>query len=251
MLSKGKTKFIRSLQQQKYRQKYHKIVVEGVKILNEIIDDDLVKIDTICASADWIGQNSSRLARTVELIEVNEKELAGVSTLKSPQNVLAVIDQDSEGSLPSALSDDYCIYLDAIRDPGNLGTLIRTADWFGYKDVFMSSDTVDIHNPKVIQSSMGSVFRVRHKYIDLDELLESIEKPPEIYGAVLGAAPMTAVPKHGKGLIMLGNESRGIRPEYRQYITHPFSISDQLSIGAESLNVAVAGGIICSRFRDK
>jgi TrmH family RNA methyltransferase len=248
VLSKGKAKFIRSLQHQKYRQKYHKIIVEGVKILNELITSRVVEIEEIYASEEWHLTHDELLDRQTERILVSRDELATISSLKNPQDCLAVVSMPERVASMNAPSAHLCLYLDAVRDPGNLGTLLRSADWFGYKNVFLSPDCVDIYNPKVIQSSMASIFRTHHMYIDLPELIESNNEIP-VYGAILGAEEFTPSIVNRSGLIVLGNESKGIRNDYEGLITHPFSISSAYSLGAESLNVGVAGGIICSMFR--
>ena len=248
VLSKGKAKFIRSLQHQKYRQKYHKIIVEGVKILNELITSNLVHIETICASAEWFNDNGGKVNPQTEQIQITQDELVSISSLKNPQDCLAIVCiPDNKASL-KAPSETLCLYLDAVRDPGNLGTILRSADWFGYSSVFMSPDTVDIYNSKVIQSSMSSVFRPRHSYVDLETLLESNPGIP-VYGALLGAPQFTPAIVEECGLIILGNESRGIMLHNQEFVTQPFSITEKFSLGAESLNVGVAAGIICALFR--
>ncbi len=248
VLSKGKAKFIRSLQHQKYRQKYHKIIVEGVKILNELITSGVAEIEEIYASEEWHTANEALIANETERILVSRDELATISSFKNPQDCLAIVSMPGRTASMRAPSSQLCLYLDAVRDPGNLGTLLRSADWFGYKSVFLSPDCVDIYNPKVIQSSMASIFRVDHMYIDLPELVES-NKEISVYGAILGAEGFSPSIVNRSGLIVLGNESKGIRDDYKGLITHPFSISSAYSLGAESLNVGVAGGIICSMFR--
>lgn len=248
VLSKGKAKFVRSLQHQKYRQKYHKIIVEGVKILNELISSELATIHEIYASDSWFEENGRELPNEILKIEVNKQELSTISSFKNPQDCLAVVEMPANPAMPDSIGKRLCLYLDAVRDPGNLGTLIRSADWFGFEEVFLSPDCVDMFNPKVIQSSMASVFRVKHKYIGLEELL-SDDSEAIVFGALLGAPVLSASAISSHGLIVLGNESNGIRHEYRERISRPFSISAAQSLGAESLNVGVAGGIICSMFR--
>jgi TrmH family RNA methyltransferase len=242
MLSKNKAKFIRSLQLRKYRQKYHKFTVEGVKIVNDLIREKLARVDLICATDTWISRYGSHIPEDIEVIPVSPKELGKVSSFKTPNEVLAVADM-REGTIPvETAQEEICLYLDAIRDPGNMGTILRTADWFGVRNVFVSPDCVDIYNPKVIQSSMASIFRVNVTTLESDVLIA--HSALGIYASSLEGKPLPDVIPPKSGFIVMGNESQGTSESLQNHATERIRIPGDKKLGAESLNVAVATGII-------
>jgi TrmH family RNA methyltransferase len=247
MLSKSKGKFIRSLQLRKYRQKYHKIVVEGIKILNELLDEYPDIVITICAQEECSEKFERYTSESREVIIVSEREMKQISSLKNPPPVLAVIEHRDSPASPQDAVSGLCLYLDAIRDPGNLGTIFRIADWFGIQTIFMSPDTADPFNPKVIQSSMASVFRVKWAYMDLGDVLKEANVP--VLASVIDGKSMSEVGAMQNGLLVLGNESRGISSEILEQVTDTISIPGDDKLGAESLNVAVAAGILCAHLR--
>jgi len=247
MLSKSKSKFIRSLQLRKYRQKYHKIVVEGIKIINELLDEYPKSIFTICGQSDWYAKFANSCPGKCEVIEVSEREMKQLSSLKTPPPVLAVVDAFSEDAAPEDIQTDMCLYLDAIRDPGNLGTIFRIADWFGIRSIFLSPDTVEPFNPKVIQSSMTSVFRVKWAYRNIEDLVT--EGGPLVLASTMDGKPMISFSRMQSGLLILGNESHGISKTALKIATDCIAIPGSMKLGAESLNVAVAAGILCAHLR--
>lgn len=253
MLSKSKAKFIRSLQLRKYRQKYNKIVVEGIKILNELLDEYPECIVTICGQSDWHDNFAQSAPKTCEVIRVTAREMKQLSSLKTPPPVLAVVEPFKDKAAREDIKEEMCLYLDAIRDPGNLGTIFRIADWFGIRSIFLSPDTVDPFNPKVIQSSMASIFRVKWRYDHLNDLVGNTNAEGEAMIPVLAATmtgkPMKDFKNMRNGLLVLGNESKGVRDEALKYVTDCITIPASHKLGAESLNVAVAAGILCAHFK--
>ena len=246
MLSKGKIKLIGALRHKKYRQKYGKLIVEGVKVCCEILKEDLMSVVEIFATEQWLTANQLLLKKTdAEIHSVSEKDLAKISGFKTSQSVLmlcATPDFSIDLSVPGR---EWCLYLEAIRDPGNLGTLFRISDWFGMRTVYLSRDCVDRYNPKVIQASMTSVFRLNIIETALSSLVHDLYVP--ILGCDMAGKNLNeiALPEHG--LIILGNESAGLSKEARLRASDFISIPGNRSLGADSLNVAVAGAIICAR----
>ena len=239
MLSKNELKYIQSLCQKKQRQEEGLFIAEGTKLVDELLQSQY-RIKKLYALADWIQQ----YPKAVEAVTVTEIELAKMSTLQTPNQVLAVVEQQ----IPKTGPDIYTqltLVLDGIQDPGNLGTIIRIADWFGIKQVIASEDTVELFNPKVIQSTMGSFTRVNFWYRSLPEFLASAKIP--VYGALLNGKNMHGEPPVTEGLLVIGNESKGISKELLPFISHPITIP-RLG-GAESLNAAVAAGIIVSHLK--
>jgi TrmH family RNA methyltransferase len=239
MLSINQKKYVNSLKQKKFRTQHNSFVVEGVKLIDELLYSGY-KIEAIYATTTWIEKNP-----TIDCIEISEKELNSISSLKTPNQIIAVVKQQ-ENQLAD-VNSDLTIALDKIQDPGNLGTIIRTADWFGVKNIVCSEDTVDIYNPKVIQATMGSFFRVNIIYTNLSEFFSN-NKDLTVYGALLEGDNVYKTELKSKGAVLLmGNESKGISKEIIPFVTDKISIP---KFGkAESLNVATATAIICSECR--
>lgn len=248
MLSKSKGKFIRSLQLRKYRQKYHKIVVEGIKILNELLDEQPECIVTICAQYDWYEKYEACAPESCETIRVSEREMQQLTSLKTAPPVLAVVEPFLVDATRREIENEMCLYLDAVRDPGNLGTIFRIADWFGIRSIFLSPDTVDPYNAKVIQSSMTSIFRVKWVYADIKDLVGDTNFP--VFATTMDGKPMSEYTALDSGLLVMGNESHGVSENTLEYATECISIPGNNKLGAESLNVAVAAGILCAHFKE-
>lgn len=237
MLSKNETKYIQSLCHKKQRQLTGLFIVEGVKQMEELLLSDFV-IKTIYATQDWVSKNLG----DTHLVSVTADELMKISGLQTPNQVLALVEAPHQKKLLIP-SNKWMLALDGIQDPGNMGTLIRIADWFGIDTILASPDSVDCYNPKVIQSTMGSFTRVTVFYEPLDELFLSTQLP--IYGALLEGQSVFENDHYEKGILLIGNESKGIHPTLQPSITHTISIP---RIGkAESLNAAVAAGILLSQ----
>ena len=239
MLSKNEIKFIQSLHQKKYRQENRLFIAEGSKIVEELLNSNFI-IERLLGTQEYFNTHP-KVSLSIITEIVTEVELERITCLTNPQQVLAVVSY--EYNQLTKTSNDWYIALDGIQDPGNFGTIIRTADWFGIKNIVCSTDTVEVYNPKVIQSTMGSFTRVNIYYANLNEWLTEQELP--IYGAVLDGKSLFTLSKSAKGIVLIGNEGKGIRKENMQQITIPVTIP---RIGdAESLNAAVATGIILSQ----
>ncbi len=237
MLSKNELKYIQSLCQKKQRQAEGLFIAEGTKLAEELLKSHY-PIRKIYATREW----ESPVALTTAFMEVTDEELKRISSLQTPNKVLIIAEQVPPAAEPD-LSSGITLLLDGIQDPGNLGTLIRIADWFGVKQVIAGEHTAEMYNPKVIQSTMGSFIRVNVSYRSLEELLSSCKLP--VYGALLKGNNVNSMKPITDGLLIIGNESKGISNELLPYITDPVTIPRMG--GAESLNAAVAAGIILSR----
>jgi TrmH family RNA methyltransferase len=237
MLSRNEIKYIQSLFYKKKRSEDKLFIVEGPKLAEEIINSKY-PIKKLYALKEWIAENSLLMGLLV--IEVTEKELAQLTQLQTANQVIVIAEEVENTFEP--VENTWSIVLDGIQDPGNLGTIIRIADWFNIKNIVCSEDTVNIYNPKVIQSSMGSFVRVNVLYKELVAFLSGTNLP--IYGALLNGDNVFKLKDFQKGFLMIGNESKGIRNHLLPFIQHPITIP-KLG-GAESLNAAVASGIILS-----
>lgn len=279
MISKSDIQFIKSLHQKKYREQYGMFLVEGVKMVNELLRSTF-RVHALYALEPCLNslQISTKLPENIKTAPVGETELRKISALSTPNKVLAVVHIPQSAGIPRPGSGtgsfresdpgndageagemapyghagpgcgtDLLIALDNVQDPGNMGTIIRIADWFGISAVVASPDSVEFYNPKVVQASMGSLFRVQLRQARLEELLERAGAP--VYGALLEGKSIYEEPFSMNGILLLGNESKGLSPGLGRYITHPVTIP---RLGtAESLNVAVASAVICSEMRRK
>ncbi|MBK7173038.1 MAG: RNA methyltransferase [Bacteroidales bacterium] len=253
MLSKNTIKFINSLKVKKYRQLHQAFIVEGEKSVNELIHGQLTTKSIYCTQS-WYELNSNAIAgKNLELIIVSDEELSKISDLTTPNKVLALVQIPSTLQLESFNAAEMILALDGIRDPGNMGTILRTADWFGIRQIICSPDCVDLYNPKVVQATMGSFARVQIVYADLEQ---SIRRFPSIkvYGALLHGPSITEKKFTESGILIIGNESKGISPSLFPLITDPIFIPHLTSplssaYHAESLNASIANAIICYEIR--
>ena len=243
MLVKSKAKYIQSLGQKKFRQQEGVFIAEGPKLVNELLTEHSGSVLEVFAVKNWIEANG-RLATNCDLTEITEGELEKISQLTTPNQVLAIIKQ-STPIKPVAEKDKFILALDGIQDPGNLGTIVRIADWFGVSHIVCSEDSADRYNPKVVQSTMGSIGRVNVFYTSLSEWLVE-QKDACIYAAVLEGQDITKMQQPAGGVIVIGNESKGISEAVRQFCNASITIPQKGK--AESLNAAVATGIILSHF---
>ncbi|HVF97819.1 MAG TPA: RNA methyltransferase [Flavisolibacter sp.] len=237
MLSKKVLKDIQSLALKKRREETSLFVAEGPKIVAELLQVAPHLVEAIYATESWILTNATNL----DVTEISEVELEKISQLKTPNQVLAIVRQ-FEISVPAAA--EFTLYLDVIQDPGNFGTIIRIADWFGIKQVVCSRGCADLYNSKVVQSTMASIARVAVFYDD-DETWLRVQNEV-IYAAALDGKPLPVFPKTEKGILIIGNESAGIRKEFLTLASQKVTIPRRGE--AESLNAAVATGIILSHF---
>ena len=238
MLSKKEVKDIQSLSHKKFRDELNLFVAEGPKIVTEIIELIPEHVEKVYAVKKWSETNHS-LLQNINVVEVSVSELERLSQLQTPNQVIALIKK-----LPAKKPDasSFTLYLDTIQDPGNFGTIIRIADWFGIKNIVCSSGCADLYNPKVVQSTMASIARVNVYYDEEGDWLKERNVP--VYAATLHGTSLAGHAKTKKGVLIIGNESKGISKQVLQYATEQITIS---KIGeAESLNAAVATGIILS-----
>jgi RNA methyltransferase, TrmH family len=249
MLSHNQIKYINSLKIKKFRQQHRTFIVEGEKIVDELLKSDLQPVK-IYAVSQWLETNMHQLnIRNIAFQEVSEAELKKVSDLVTPNRVLAITEIPGHINPEPSILSNMALALDGIRDPGNMGTIIRTADWFGIRTIICSSDSVDVFNPKVVQATMGSFTRVRIFYLDLISFLKELPPGIPVYGALLEGPEITKKVFTKEGIILIGSESHGISPSLMAYINEPlhipgFPTSNALN-KAESLNASIANGIIC------
>lgn len=238
-LSKNHIKLITSLQQKKYRQKHKLFVAEGVKVVNELLDSDF-ELELLFATNEY--EHLSMFDKTVEVSNI---ELKKISQLKTPNKVLAVF-HIPESKI--ADSDGLTLALDAINDPGNLGTIIRLCDWFGIENLVCSKDTVDCYNQKVVQASMGSLTRIQIMYTDLQPYVSSSKLPVFIADMDGDNVYTTSLPK--EAILIMGNEANGISDEIRALVNAKISVPRFGNMQqTESLNVATATAILLSEFK--
>ncbi len=247
MISKNQIKHIQALHSKKNREEEALFIVEGIKLVTEFINHQKFGIKEVFATIDYInGYKDILESKAISYTEIAEVDLKKISHLTSPNQVLAVVKKTNQILDTTLLNASTTLFLDDIRDPGNLGTIIRIADWFGIKQVICSPTTTELYNPKTLQASMGAVLRVNVVSMAFSELLDKAKNLP-IYGAVLeGENIYTSTLKHG--LLVIGNEANGISKEVLQKITHHITIPAANSNGSESLNAANACAIICSEF---
>ena len=246
MLSKSQISLLKSLQHKKFRIEHGFFLVEGIKSVKEFIDS-AYQIETIYHNYTF-DPNLLKLSRKINFQGISLNDLEKISTLKTPQDIVALVKIPEWPVLTQAiLKQKFSIVLDGIQDPGNMGTIIRTADWFGIKHIICSEDTVDVYNPKVIQATMGSLSRINVYYIDLQPFLSQINMPA--FGALLDGTNIYQTNFGDEGLIVMGNEGNGLRPEIVKLVHKAITIP---RVGkAESLNVGIATAIFCSEINRK
>ena len=244
MISKNQIKFIRQLEQKKFRHREGLFVAEGTKVVGDLLKAGYIP-HSLYATPDWIASHS-----VAEATEVTDDELTRLSFQQHPQQVLALFPIPSLNCQLSMVNGQLSIALDSVQDPGNLGTIIRIADWFGISNIICSEDTVDAYNPKVVQATMGSIARVNIIYTNLLELLDGLPADFPVYGTLLDGENIYTQELTPHGLIIMGNEGNGISDAVRQRVNRRLLIPDfHNGDTADSLNVAIATAITCSEFR--
>ena len=244
MISKNQIKFIRQLEQKKFRHREGLFVAEGTKVVGDLLKAGYIP-HSLYATPDWLAENQSHLL----ISSVTDDELTRLSFQQHPQQVLALFPIPEPADL-SPLTSHLSLLLDGVQDPGNLGTIIRIADWFGISNIICSEDTVDAYNPKVVQATMGSIARVNIIYTNLLELLDGLPADFPVYGTLLDGENIYAQELTPHGLIIMGNEGNGISDAVRQRVNRRLLIPDfHNGDTADSLNVAIATAITCSEFR--
>jgi len=239
MLVKQKAKYIQTLGQKKFREQEGAFIAEGPKLVKELLEENATSVIEVFALKDWINDNEKLLERK-EVTAITEAELERISQLTTPNKVLAIVRQfDKDENID--VKDKITLVLDGIQDPGNLGSIIRIADWFGIEQIVCSNDSADSYNPKVVQATMGSIARVKIFYTDLEEWLAG-QKDIRIYAAALEGQDVTTMKKIKEGIIIIGNEARGISEAVLKLANVKLTIPKKGK--AESLNAAVAAGIV-------
>lgn len=252
MLSKVKIKLLTQLKQKKYRELHNMFFVEGTRNVLDFLNSDSSFIE-LFATNEWIEKHKADIQRGCATI-VSKNELKKASALSAPSEVLAIFGLPDTGFDGNIITDNLTIALDNINDPGNLGTIIRTADWFGINQIYCSKNTVDAFNPKVVQATMGSLARVKVTHTELNKLFASKPEELKIFGAVLNGTPITEIESQTNGIILIGSEAHGISTELIGYINYKITIPsfNQNSINyPESLNASIANAIICYALKTK
>lgn len=252
MLSKNQIKLITSLQKKKYRDTHQLFIAEGDKLVIDLLNSGIIA-DYLIYTNDW--KNKHLIARFKNInnrIESENSQLKKISNLSTPSQVLAVFKMPQISLDKNIIQNSLSIVLDDIQDPGNLGTIIRIADWFGIKHIFCSPNTVDLYNPKVIQATMGAIARIKLFYVPLEGLILEYQNPDfPIYGTFLDGEVIYNTSLKNKGFVIMGNEGKGISDSIKNLVSHKLFIPSYPSNQetSESLNVSVATSIICSEFR--
>lgn len=250
MLSKAKIKFIQSLELKKKRKEENLFVAEGPKVVGDLLPYFTCQL--LAATPEWLHAHPQ--AQAQEIVEVTDEELRKASFLKTPQEVLAVFEMPSIPLPVDLPQHELCLALDDVQDPGNLGTIIRLADWFGIRHIICSKGTTDAFSPKTVQASMGAVARVAVHYTDLTKYLTALHATnprTPVYGTFLEGNNIYQEELSNNGVIVMGNEGKGIGFTVAQHVTRKLFIPNypEGSITSESLNVAIATAITCSEFR--
>lgn len=250
MLSKSKIKLINSLKSLKFREQYGLFVVEGTTNVIDFFTAGTEIVDLFATSL-WMA-NNSRKVRNVSVTIVDNKELKKISFLKNSSDVVGLFRIPNQSPFDINQVTDIVLMLDDIRDPGNLGTIIRTADWFGIKNIICSINSADAYNPKVVQASMGSLSRVNIYCMDLVTALKAKPEFLKAYATVLDGERISDIPIPQSAIILIGNEAHGISPGLLelvdQKVTIPLVPNENVT-SAESLNASIAAAIACYEFR--
>ena len=250
MITRARIKWIKSLEMRKYRLQHNAFVAEGPKLVGELLPYSTPLY--VAAIKEWLEQNRHLLGAVKEVNEVTQEELERASLLRTPQSVLAVMPIPKNLNLqPSIFDEQLVLALDGVQDPGNMGTILRIADWFGIHHILCSDGTADVYNPKCVQSCMGALARVEVHYCSLSEVLREVQTP--IYGTFLDGTDIYQEALSQNGIIVMGNEGNGISKEVAKLVNRRLYVPNfpKGSITTESLNVAVATGIVCAEFRRK
>ncbi len=247
MLSKNKIRFLAGLSNKKIRDRERLFLAEGTKLCSDLAS--VFPCRMILATPEWLAQHS--LQKVEELIEVSESELRKVSNQKTPQGVLAVFEKTAQAYVDADLRQELSLALDGVQDPGNLGTIVRIADWFGIARIFCSEHCADAFSPKAVQASMGALARVQTYTVKLPEFLSDQASNLPLYAASMDGEDIYDSPLQAAGIVVMGSEGRGLSPEVDALISHKLLIPNfpKGSSSSESLNVSVATALICSEFR--
>ncbi len=255
MLSKSQISFVTSLHQKKFRKQEQVFIAEGEKVMIDLLASPFTVQKIFATEFYFEKYRHLKIPSSTECISVTETELKKISVLTTPNEVLSIVEIPSFEIPGSELKNLLTLVMDNISDPGNLGTIIRIADWFGIKNIICSTDTADCYNPKVVQASMGSLFRIKVHYTELPVFLERNNQQDKIpvYGTTLNGENIYSSELSAHGFILMGSESTGIRKELNKYTSRSLFIpsfsSGENPAAPDSLNVAVATAIVCAEFR--
>lgn len=246
MISKNLVKYIRSLELKKNRTKEQVFVAEGPKVVSDLLETSTPR--QLLATEEWFKSNHLKIRQ--QDIVVTDDELRKISFLQHPQQVMGIFDIPTPKININICKQELCLALDKVQDPGNLGTIIRIADWFGISTIFCSNDTVDAFNPKVIQATMGSIAHVKIIYTDLNELINNKPEGVLAYGTALNGENIYCQKLTPTGIIVMGNEGNGISPQILSKVDkYLFIPCYQQNRQTDSLNVAIATALTCAEFR--
>lgn len=250
MYSKQTEKLIKALQTKKFRQKYNKFIAEGYKIVSELCTQNRFVVEHVIVSKGFTQQyqNESFLDNVTQMDVISDRDFAKISALQNPQGILAVVEILEVQSVSELeLSGKWSIYLDRIQDPGNFGTIIRTAEWFGVNNIIASAGCSDFYNPKVIQATMGSFLRANFYSGTLSEVRQTFPSVPIVGAALDGDILEGGLEVGHTGVLAMGNESKGLSAEDIDNLSHRLKIASHPDSKAESLNVAIATGVFLSK----
>jgi RNA methyltransferase, TrmH family len=247
VLSKNKIKYIQSLKLKKFRDEHEVFVVEGEKMALELISHKSIEIEQIIAIETWIQAHQNALkSHFNKILTATEADLKQISNLSTPNKVFIIAKKSLPEYLEKITKNNFTLYLDGIQDPGNMGTILRIADWFSIPNIFCSHETVEVWNPKVIQSSMGAFLRVHTQEVNFRNLKNFLPDVP-VFATVINGQNIFDLKKEKEltnGIIVIGNEGKGVSEEVLKLSDYKISIPG--GGGAESLNAAVATGIVCA-----
>ena len=231
MISKNELKYIQSLYHKKTRDQENVFIVEGPKMVNELLESNIQTKKIFATQGEWLQNHNT--AHNIQ--EIENFELKKISQFDTPNQVLAIAQKNTRKDDEIDFNRQVVLMLDGIQDPGNMGTIIRIADWFGIQHIIASQDSADCYNPKVVQASMGSIFRINVQYKNLAMLLSQCST--KVYGALLNGVDLKTQPSIKNGIIVIGNDSKGIRNDVLPFVQKPVTIT---ALGkAESLNVII------------
>jgi len=239
-------KYITSLHLDKFRKEQQSFLVEGPKLLEELLRSSF-NIKAVYALSEWID-TAKNIPQSLNIIKVSPKELSRISQLKTPNQLVAEVTMKKNVLLRPSDSKEWIIALDNINNPGNLGTIIRTADWFGVRHIVCSSNCADFYNPKVLQATMGSFTRVNVSYTDLAQWLSDETQKTPVYGATMDGNSLYDIKIEKNGILLIGNESHGISQNLNRFIFKKIKIP-AYGGGAESLNASIATAVILAELR--
>jgi TrmH family RNA methyltransferase len=251
---KNKIKYLSSLKIKKFRDVNRQFIVEGEKIVKDTLRHKPGLIRQVFATPDWLSSNGPLVFELIEVFETDGYDLSKISSFDTPPAVMALLDFQERVPDFNNIANSWSIALDTVQDPGNMGTIIRTADWFGIQDVFCNEGCADLYNPKVIQASMGAVLNVNVHYTDLTQLLNIAGKFPDYFiaGTFMNGSSVYEIPQVHKGLLMFGNESKGISETFRHMVRNHLTIPPgNNGVHVESLNVASSVAVVLSVLKSK